>query len=163
MTDFDIGLAYQFNAEHPSLFVYIPTANLYVPVEDVEYNAETDANKAYKVRFTYTGINTAENAFNYVYVVEASAADADVIGTDTVFALSDVKTYNANAKIKVEVLNYNGEVIETEAGVQAVATYSLAEFVEFCEVEKPTAFAAAKAMYLYAKAARDYKVDSANE
>lgn len=162
-TGFGIGLAYQFDVEHPSLFVYIPTDKLYVPVEDVEYNAETDANKAYKVRFTYTGINTAENKLNYEYVVEASAADADVIGTNTVFALSDVKTYNANAKIKVEVLNYNSEVIETEAGVQAVATYSLAEFVEFCETNEPYAFAAAKAMYLYAKAARDYKVDSANE
>lgn len=162
LTNFGVyASAFILNINQSTVALYINKDNVYIPVDGT---APTDADllKVATIRATYTGVSSGTiKQITGNFTKQSALKHFTVDGVESVphyeYRLTAFGAYNMSAVLKIELLNVNGDVLST-TDCDAVAQYSLSTYITNNQDVK-----VARALYAFAKAAYDYKVDEPNE
>lgn len=162
LTNFGVyATSFVLNINQSTIALYINKNNVYIPVDGV-LPTEDDLLKVATVRATYTGIGsdgiheivkdfTRQSALKHFTVGEEESVP------HYEYRLGAFGAYNMSAIIKIELLNANGELLSTSE-CESVGYYSLSTYIT-----NNQDVAVTRALYAFAKAAYDYKVNDPNE
>ncbi len=183
------GAQYSFSINQPNMLIYIPEDKLFKA--DVTYDAATHGNLIYKLVFNYTGIDidssvSNEDTLNHLHTQVRTANDISTKSTQgayysgkfndknvelVAFRPTRIGMCNADTVFTITLYNYEGTQL-------AVGEYSIADFMDVQtkavadavasgsstnQTTATKALNAAKGLYFFARAARDYKVWSGGE